>query len=276
VASAEYFDAMGIPLIRGRLFDEGDSADAPHAAVISASLAETRWPGEDPIGKLIQFGNMDFELRPFTIVGIVGDVQEYGIGTQEQPTFYGDHRQRPRTVWDFHLAIQGDFDPGAVISAARRIVGDLNPEVPTTFQPLEELVSVSLGDRRFVLLLLSVFGVLALLLATTGVYGVMAYLAMQRTSEAGIRFALGANNGDVMRLLVRRGAMFAIVGVSVGLVAALGLSRLLGNMLYGVGAADPTTLVTAVVVTFLTALMASSIPAYRVSRLNVVEALRHE
>ena len=113
VASADYFAAMSIPLIRGRLFDERDTRGAPHVAVISASLAETRWPGEDPLGKLIQFGNMDGDLTPFTIVGVVGDVQDYGVGTRALPTFYADFRQRPVTAAELKVVVQGSIDIAA-------------------------------------------------------------------------------------------------------------------------------------------------------------------
>ena len=142
VASADYFGAMSIPLLRGRLFDDRDTRDAPHTAVISASLAETRWPGEDPVGKLIEFGNMDGDLRPFTIVGVVGDVREYGIGTPPRPTFYADYRQRPRTAWYFHVAIQGEFDAAAMTTFARRAAAELDPEVPVAFASLREVVPI--------------------------------------------------------------------------------------------------------------------------------------
>jgi predicted permease len=153
VASADYFGAIGIPLVRGRLFDQRDTRDAPHVAVISAALAETRWPGEDPLGELIQFGNMDGDFRPFTVVGVVGDVQEYGIGAQPRPTFYVDYRQRPRMASAFHVVIQGALDIAATAAATRRIAQALDPEVPTAFRTLRELVSGSLADRQFVLLL---------------------------------------------------------------------------------------------------------------------------
>src|SRR5690606_4319841 len=152
-------------------------------------LAETRWPGEDPLGQLIQFGNMDGDLRPFTIVGVVGDVQEYGIGARPRPAVYADYRQRPRMASAFHLVIQGTFDVAATTASAQRIAQELHPEVPTAFRTLREVVSASLADRQFILLLLALFGGLALVLATTGVYSVMAFIALQRTPEIGVRLA---------------------------------------------------------------------------------------
>jgi hypothetical protein len=239
-------------------------------------LAETRWPGEGPIGQLIQFGNMDGDLRPFTIVGVVGDVHDYGIGARPLPTFYTDYRQRPRTAAEFHIALQGSTDAEGWIASARSIARELDPEVPTAFVALEDVVSGSLADRRFVLLLLALFGGVALVLATTGVYAVIAYMALQRTPEIGVRMALGAQGRDVVRLLLRQGAAFAIAGIAAGLLAAFLLTRVLASFLYGVGVADPATFVATAAALFAATLAASWVPAYRASRVAPVEALRHE
>jgi predicted permease len=276
VASPEYFGAMGIPLRRGRLFDSRDSSDAPHVAVISASLADVRWPGEDPLGKLIQFGGMDGDLRPFTIVGVVGDVKERSLSAAPRPMFYTDYRQRPRKAFEFHVVIQGRFDAAATMEAARRIARDVDPEMPIDVRTLEDIVSVSLADRRFVLLLVALFGGLALVLATTGIYGVVAYMASQRTSEIGVRIALGAREAQVVKLLVRQGLLFAAAGVGAGLAAAFALTRVLASMLYGVGATDLATFAAAGAALLAAALAASWIPARRAARIEAVEALRHE
>ena len=276
VASAGYFGAMGIPLIRGRLFDDRDAPGAPHVALISASLAQTRWPGEDPLGKFIEFGNMDGDPRAFTIIGVVGDVQERGLGVAPHPTFYAYYRQRPRSASDFHLAILSRGDVTMLTASARRVALELNPEVPTRFRTLDDVVSTSLANRRFVLVLVALFGGLALVLATMGLYGVIAYIASQRTPEIGVRMALGARGADVVRLLVRQGAAYAGIGIVVGLVAAFALTRFLASLLYGVGTMDPVSFAATAVVLFVTALAASSIPARRAARVDPMQALRQE
>lgn len=276
VASPGYFGAMGIPLIEGRMFDERDSRDGTHVALISRDLAATRWPGEDPLGKLIFFGNMDGDLKPLTVIGVVGDVQEYGIGSRPMPTLYADIRQRPNTAGEFRIAIQGNFDGAATIASARRIARELDPQVPTEFRELESLVETSLGDRRFVLVLLGLFGGIALLLSTMGTYGMFRYLTLQRSSEVGVRVALGARSGDIMRLYLKQGAALAGAGITIGAVAALASSRLLTGFLYGVDVADAYTYMAVAGTLFGIALAATWIPAFLASRKDPLLSLRTE
>jgi|CeladaMinimDraft_18_1061708.scaffolds.fasta_scaffold00025_9 putative ABC transport system permease protein len=273
VVSAGYFRAMGIPLLRGRLFDEGDVYDAPHVAVISESLARTKWPGEDPIGRYIQFGNMDGDLRPFRIVGIVGDVREVSLESRPEPLFYVDHRQRPRQASQTSIVVYGTED-AAVASAAERIVRDLDPEVPVRVRRLSEVVDASLAGRRFSLLLLGLFSAAALLVATMGIYGVVSYLVAQRTHEIGIRMALGAGSREVMRLVIGRGAALAVTGTLIGLASALALTRVLSSMLYGVSATDPVTFVAVALIIAAAALLASYLPARQAARLPPAATLR--
>src|SRR5215831_5698336 len=173
VASDGYFQALGIPLIRGRMFDERDGRDAPHVALISESLARDRWPGQDPLGHTIEFGNMDGDLRLLTIVGIVGDVRYYGLDVPPRPTVYVNLFQRPRSA--ITITMLSDADTRLVTSAARGILQELNPEIPPRFRTFSQVYSASLGSRRFNLILVGFFGVAALLRATAGVFGVMAY-----------------------------------------------------------------------------------------------------
>ena len=274
IASPGYFDAMRIPLIRGRLFDDRDSPDAPHAAVISASLAETRWPGEDPIGKAIQFGNMDGDLRPFTIVGIVGDVRESSLEQQPRPTFYASYRQRPRPAGDFNFVIAGTTTPQAVTAAARQAVRELAPDVPPRFRTVEEVFSRSVADRRFMLLLLGVFGGVALLLAALGVYSVISYLVTQRQQELAIRVALGAQRMDVLGLVLRQGAVLVAIGIAAGSAAALGMTRLISGMLFEVGATDPIAYLLVIALLGGVAVLATYVPARRASRVEPMNVLR--
>jgi putative ABC transport system permease protein len=273
VASADYFRAMGIPLLRGRLFDDRDGPDAPHAAVVSQSLAKTEWPNADPIGRIIQFGNMDGDLRPFTIVGIVGDIRERGLDADLRPMFYGSSRQRK--VSSFSLVIQGSADPGSVIAPARRALRELAPSLPPRFRTLEEVVASSMTQRRFSLALLAVFGGAALLLATMGVYSVIAYLVAQREHEIGIRVALGAQRRDVLGLVLRHGTMLTLVGVGVGVAASLWLTRLLTGLLYGVTPTDPVAFAAVVALLLGVALAASYVPARRALRVDPINVLRN-
>jgi putative ABC transport system permease protein len=276
VANAGYFRAMGIPVIRGRLFDERDHPDAPHAAVISESLARTRWPGEDPIGKLIQFGNMDGDMRPLTIVGIVGDVRERGIDAEPQPVLYANLAQRVGSAGHVNIVLRTPADPAAAIEPARRVLREIDPEVPPRFRTLEEIFARSLAERRFSLLLLGAFAGTALLLAMIGIYGIISYLVAQRTREIGIRIAFGARVGDVLRLVVRRGVALTLAGIGVGLLAALGLTRLLASLLYGTSTTDPAAFGGVVLVLLIVAAGASYLPARRAARVDPIVAMRAE
>jgi putative ABC transport system permease protein len=275
VASPGYFHAMNIPVIRGRVFEDRDAPDAPHVAVISASLAKAKWPNADPIGRIIQFGNMDGDLRPFTIVGVVGDVREASLADQPRPTFYASYRQRPRPTSTFNFVIQGDAPAEAIIPAARRIVTELRPDVPPRFRTIQTVVSQSVADRRFVLLLVGVFGAAAMLLATLGVYSVIAYVVTQRRQEIGVRVALGAQSGDVLRMVLRQGLRLALVGIGIGTVAALFVGRLLGRFLFGIAPNDPVAFGGVIVLLGAVAIVASFIPALRATRVDPMTALRN-
>jgi len=274
IASGGYFRAMNIPLVKGRLFDERDTRESPHVAVISESLAKERWPNEDPLGKVIQFGNMDGDLHPFTIVGVVGDVREEGLASEPAPTFYAFYRQRPWVANDFNIVMQGNVENATVIAAARRAVSDLRPDVPPRFRTIETVVSTSVADRRFTLLLIGVFGASALLLATLGVYGVISYLVTQRRQEIGVRIALGAQSTDVVKLVLRQGALLAGIGIIVGGVAALALTRLIRGMLFGVSTTDPLAFGAVILGMLAVALLASFIPARRAAGIAPMSILR--
>lgn len=276
IASEGYFRAMGIPLLRGRLFDERDAPDGTHVAVVSRSLAEERWPGEDPIGRLIEFGNMDGDLRPFTVIGVVGDVRERALDARPEPTLYGYVRQRPRSAFAFHVIVRGAGDPAAFIDTARAIAGELDPEAAVEFRTLEQVFSSALSDRKFTLVLMAVFGATALVLAVLGIYGVVSYLVSQRVREIGVRMALGASSGNVLRLFVRQGAVLALAGVACGLLAAAGVTRFLAGFLYEVSAVDATTYAAVALLLAAVAIAASWVPAWRAGRVDPMITLRSE
>jgi putative ABC transport system permease protein len=274
VASDGYFQVLGIPLIRGRIFDEHDGADSPHVAVISESLARDRWPNQDPIGHTIQFGNMDGDLRLLTIVGIVGDIHEYGLDAPPSPTVYVNLFQRPRPV--ITVTMLSDADTRSVTSAARGILRELNPEIPAKFQTLSQVYSASLGSRRFNVILIGFFGIVALLLATAGVFGVMAYSVSRRTREIGVRVALGAGSSDVLRMILGQGLRTILIGVAIGIAGSLALTRAIESLLFGVTATDPLTFAGVTLLLVAAALLACFIPARRATKVDPTIALRYE
>jgi putative ABC transport system permease protein len=275
VASEEYFKAMGIRVIRGRTFEESDGPDAPHVAVISESLAKSKWPELDPIGRFVQFGNMDGDVRGFRIVGIVTDVRENSLEITPQPLFYGSSRQRVGSASSFNIVVTGTNSPEAM-QVAQRIVRQVDPQVPVVVRSAQDLFDQTLAGRRFSLILLGVFSVTALVLATMGLYGLISYVVSQRTREIGIRQALGAEVGDLLRVVVGRGAVLAAVGVAVGLIASLMLGRVVQGMLYGVGATDPVALLSVVGLIGGSVLVASYLPARRALRVAPIITLRSD
>ncbi len=274
VTTDGYFHVLGIPLIRGRMFDERDGANAPHVALISESLAHDRWPNQDPIGRTIEFGNMDGDMRLLTIVGIVGDTREYGLDQPPRPTVYVDLFQRPRAFMT--VAMLSDADTRSVTSAASGILHDLNPEIPTSFQTFQQVYSASLGSRKFNVMLIGFFGVTALLLASAGVFGVMAYSVSRRTREFGVRIALGATSGDVLRIVLGQGMGTILIGVAIGIVASLALTQMVSSLLFGVTATDPVTFVGLTLLLTSVALAACYIPARRATKMDPMVALRCE
>jgi predicted permease len=274
VATDGYFQVLGIPLIRGRIFDDRDGANAPHVAVISESLARDRWPNQDPIGRTIEFGNMDGDLRLLTIVGIVGDTHEYGLDAPPRPTVYVNLFQRPRAA--ITLTMLSDADMRSVTSAARGVLQDLNPEIPARFRMFSEVYSASLGARRFNVVLIGFFGITALLLATAGVFGVMAYSVSRRTREIGVRIALGARPGDALTMVLGQGLRTISIGVAIGIAGSLALTRTVESLLFGVTPTDPLTFGSVTLLLVGAALLACYIPARRATRVDPMVALRSE
>ena len=275
VAATEgYFRALGIPLVRGRMFDGRDAVDAPHAAVITQSLARERFSDRDPIGRTIEFGNMDGDLRLLTIVGVVADTHEYSPDAPPRPTVYVRLFQRPRS--EISVTMRSMGDPMTISTAARDILRGLDPEIPARFRTLSQVYAASLGSRRFNVILVGFFGATALLLATAGVFGVMAYSVSRRTREIGVRVALGAATRDVLRLILGEGLRTVLVGAALGLAGALVLTRTVSSLLFGVTATDPIAFGSVTLLLLAAALLACYLPARRAAKVDPVVALRSE
>jgi putative ABC transport system permease protein len=276
VASEDYFRVLTIPLLRGRLFDDRDVMDAPHVAVINEALARTRWPNEDPLGRTIEFGNMDGDLRLLTIVGVVGDARNRSLEALPRPTIYVNYRQRPQSTDRFSVVMRTALPPSAVVSASREIVRHIDPDIPARFRTFAQVFSSSLAGRQFNLTLLVAFAATALLLAVAGIYGVMAYTVARRTREIGVRMALGAATGDVLRLVLGEGLWTTMIGVAIGIGGSFALSRTIHSLLFEVNAADPVTLVGGALLLAGVSLLACYIPARRAMRVDPMVALRYE
>ena len=273
-ASPEYFRALGIRLIRGRVFDSSDGPDRNPVAVITESLARSRWPGVDPIGRTVEFGNMDGDLRLLTIVGIVGDTHEYGLEQAPRPTLYVDLLQRPRSTTT--VVMRSTADPRTITAAAREVLHQVAPTVPPRFRTFSDIYSASLGARTFNLTLVTVFAGTALVLAIAGVYGVMAYNVSRRRREIGVRIALGATPRHVRRIVIEQGLLTTLAGIAVGAVAALALSRTLTSLLFDIRPTDPVTFAGVALLLAAIGLLASYVPARRATRVDPIETLRQE
>jgi putative ABC transport system permease protein len=274
--SEGYFRALGIPLLRGRLFSDRDTMDAPHVALISDSLARQKWPNEDPTGHAIEFGNMDGDLRLLTIIGVVGDVRERSLEKPPRPTIYVNYRQRPQATYNFSAVVRTAGDPATVIASARKIVRELDPDVPPSTSSFTTIFAASTSGRRFNLVLFGIFAGTALLLAIAGIYGVLAYSVARRTREMGVRMALGASAANVMRLVLGQAAITTGIGVVLGLVGSFILMRSLQSMLYEVGVADPLTFAVVALLLLVVALLAAYLPARRATKVDPNVALRYE
>jgi ABC-type lipoprotein release transport system permease subunit len=275
LASGGYFAAMGIPVMRGRTFDQTDQVNAPNAAVVSQSFVKKYWPEEDPIGQMIQFGNMDGDLRLLHIVGVVGDVHDYGVDVAVGPTVYANAQQRlPSSSWT--VVARAQAEPGSLAPVMRETVRSLDPQLPLKFRTLDQVFSSSLDQRRFSLVMFGVFGVVALLLAAMGIYGVTAYAVTQRTREIGIRMALGAQISDVLKMMLRYAMSLVVIGTVVGLAGAYAITRVMSSLLFQVTPTDLSTFVAVPLVLLLVALLASFIPALRATKVDPLITLKAE
>ncbi|MGA3203953.1 MAG: ABC transporter permease [Bryobacteraceae bacterium] len=276
LTSPNYFGAMRIPLLRGRDFTPQDQYGSPGVVIVSESAARQSLPGEDPIGRQLLCGLDDVTMKPMTIVGVVGDVRQDSPGSPPQPTLYMPMEQHPYHSNELQVIVRTASAPAALTPAVRKAAYDLNPEMAVKFTTLEEMVTDSIAAPRFRTFLAGTFAILALLLAMAGIYGVMSYVVTQRTSELGLRMALGAARGDVIGLVLSRAATLAAVGLAIGAGLSLAVSRLIGAMLFGLKAADPATYAMVLLSVAGIAILAAAGPAWRASRIDPMVALRQE
>jgi putative ABC transport system permease protein len=269
--SGDYFAAMKIPLLAGRTFNDRDDLKAPRVAIVSAELAERVFPGESAIGKRINVTTGPESFRE--IVGVVGDVKQKGLAQETRPHVYEPFAQAPNHFMT--LVVRTDTDPSAIVPAIRAKVFELDHELPLQrVTTLDKLISNSIRQQRFACAVLSVFAGVALVLALAGLYGVISYSVAQRTRELGIRVVLGAQVTDVVRLVLKQGMTFVLLGEVVGIAGAFALTRLIGGLLFGVSPTDAKTFVTVAVSLFLVALVACYVPARRATRVDPLVALK--
>jgi putative ABC transport system permease protein len=273
VVTPRYFEALGVPLRRGRVFTDRDVTPGPLVAIVDQAFVDRHFSGQDPIGRGIDIGNGTDGFAE--IVGVVGNVRYDGLSLAPSPTMYVPMAQDAfSSMW---VLVRTSGDPAALIADARRSVQALDPALPAyAMSPLEDVVSESLASRRFSMLLLSLFAAIALCLAAVGLYGVVAYGVSLRTREIGVRMAIGAGRGDVLRMIVVGGMRLALAGVVLGIVGAAALSGVLRTMLFGVAALDPASYVATALVLLATAACACYIPARRAMQLDPLQALRQE
>jgi putative ABC transport system permease protein len=271
----DYFRLMGIRVLQGRAFTWADDENSPEVAIVNEGMARRYWPGEDAIGKRVSFEVRDGQPVWRQIVGVVNDVKHDDLTAATRPHIYVPTMQltSPFAI----LAIRAKGDPAALVGAIRREVAALDRNQPlANIGTMEKVVSDSVADRRFQMTLLAVFAAVALILAATGVYSVMATAVARRTHEMGIRLALGASPRDVLRLVVGQGMKLALAGVGIGLAAAFGLTRLMTGLLFGVSALDPLTFIAVAMLLAGVALIACYLPARRAMRVDPLTALRSE
>ncbi|MDP2577623.1 MAG: ABC transporter permease [Candidatus Palauibacterales bacterium] len=270
VVSGDYFGALGIARVRGRIFDERDHIRAPRVAVINEAMARRYWSGQDPIGKRLQYGDL------FEIVGVVSDIRQLGLDSEPLVAVYLDHRQYP-FYRELTVAVGTLGAPSSAIGAVRAEIRAMDPDLPlSSVSTMSQLLSRSVAKERFRTLLLGLFAALAAALAVIGIYGVISYSVAQRTYEIGVRIALGARAEDVLRHVMRSGLKLALLGIGFGLLGAYALTRVLANLLFEVSVTDPPVFAVVTLLLGGVALAATYVPGNRATKIDPVEALRHE
>jgi putative ABC transport system permease protein len=276
IATPGYLRAMEIPLLKGRAITEQDTSDSFKVALINKTMADQLWPNQDPLGRHISFPSDQKNPKPWrTVVGVVHDVTQTGLDKKASMQIYVPHSQFPQSVST--IVVKTDMEPTAMTTAIRREILALDKDQAVfNVTTLEQLMGESILLRRFVMLLLLAFAALALALAAIGIYGVISYVASQRTHEIGIRMALGAQAGDILKLIIGNGMALALIGVVAGLAGAFAITRLMAGLLFGVTATDAVTFASVSAGLIAIALLACYIPARRATKVDPLVALRYE
>ena len=276
IISPGYFDTMTIPLLGGRQFTDQDVRTGPRAVVISESMARRYWPGEDAVGKRIGLGEIQRPEDWFQVIGVVKDVRQFELTADPRPQMYLTYRQASFFPAE-DLVVKTNVDPASLAATVRNTVWEIDKDQPVSkIRTMEEILLDSISRQRFSMLLLAIFAGVALILAAVGIYGVMSYSVAQRTHEIGIRMALGAQTGAVLKLAVGYGLRLVVAGIVIGLIAAFALTRVMSTLLFGVTATDPTTFTLISLLLVAVAALASYIPARRATKVDPIIALRYE
>jgi predicted permease len=277
--SPGYFATIGAPLQRGRDITEGDILSAMPVTIINSAMAKKYWPGEDAMGKQVGVGMTRIPAR--TIVGVVANIKQVSLREIPDPTMYVPYTQNEIKTWPnmqaMQYAVRTRADPDSIAGSVQEAVHSVDPDLPVAnFATLTTLVDTSLTEERFAMLLLSAFGMLALILSAIGMYGVISYSVMQRTPEIGIRIALGARREQILAMVLGQGCRLACAGIAIGLIAALTTTRLMARFLYGVQPTDPATFAAVSLLLVAVAVLACYAPARKAMKVNPMIALRYE
>jgi putative ABC transport system permease protein len=283
IVSSDYFQTVGLPMLRGRQLNERDNADAPGVVVINQAMAERFWPDADPTGKLVNssarsigpLGRVIPKSLEFEIVGVVGNEKNSGLNATPEPAIYFSHTQF--AYRSMNVVVRTASDPVSLAGAFRDEVWAIDRELPVSnMKTVEQILGDSIAQPRFSTMLLAIFAALAMILAAVGIYGVMSYSITLRTREIGIRMALGAQPGDVLGMVLREGVKLATAGIAIGIIGAIALSRVMTSLLYGISATDPLTYIIVSAVLVGVALGACFVPARRATKVDPMIALRYE
>ena len=270
-----FFKTMRVPLVSGRDFDERDTITAAPVVIVNHALASSLWPGEEASGKYLVVDYSRRAAYPHEVVGVVGDMRTGGMRTDPRPEIFMPHRQVPYVT--MNVVVRSSTDSALLVAPVRAVILDMDPTQPVhSVTTMEDLIASAVAGDRFSTYLLGVLSFLALVLAASGIYSLMAYSVSRRHHEIGVRLALGANRGNILRMVAAQGSLLTVSGIAIGIVLALGLARGMSSLLYGISAADPLTIAGVSLVLALAAAAATVVPAYRAMRVDPIQTLHHE